>query len=164
NGRLLLWRSAVLSAFVASAWFASGNAATVPAFELPRWQTGDLVRLVDFSGQILVVDFFAYWCAPCELASTELEKGIQQFYAARQGNPHGAPVRVLSVNIEQEFPDRTAAFIRKTGMTFVANDLSGTLLKQLGGEGIPFLAIVDGTRSQSGASRFDLAYRQAGFE
>jgi thiol-disulfide isomerase/thioredoxin len=164
NGRLNLWRPAVLGAFVASASFATTNAATVSAFELTRWQTGEPVRLDDFAGQILVVDFFAYWCAPCEPASKEIERGIQQFYAARRGNPQGAPVRVLSVNIEQDFPDRTATFIRKTGMTFVANDSSGTLLKQLGGEGIPFLAIVDGTKSQPGAPRFELVYPHAGFE
>jgi len=158
------WHPAVLSAFVASALLTTGQTATVPAFELPRWQTGEPARLEDFAGQVLVLDFFAYWCAPCEPASKEIEKGVQQFYATRRGNPHGVPVRVLSVNIESDFPERTAAFVQKTGMSFVANDFSGALLKQLGGEGIPFLAIVDGTRSQSGAPRFELVYRHAGFE
>ena len=164
NRRRNAWCLVVVSGFVLSVRCAAGNATLVPAFELPRWQTGDPARRDDFAGQIVVVDFFAYWCAPCELASKEIETGIQQFYAARQGNPQGAPVRVLSVNVEQAFPDRTAAFIRKTGVTFVVNDFSGTLLKQLGGEGIPFLAIVDGTQPKSGAPRFELAYRHAGFE
>ncbi|HKS38171.1 MAG TPA: TlpA disulfide reductase family protein [Verrucomicrobiae bacterium] len=164
NRQPLPWHPAVLSAFVAAALLTTGQTATVPTFELPRWQTGEPVRLDDFAGQILVLDFFAYWCAPCEPASKEIENGVRQFYATRRGNPHGVPVRVLSVNIESDFPERTAAFVQQTGMSFVVNDFSGTLLKQLGGEGIPFLVIVDGTRSQPGAPRFEVVYRHAGFE
>ncbi|MCI0533761.1 MAG: TlpA family protein disulfide reductase, partial [Verrucomicrobiales bacterium] len=135
-----------------------------PAFELPRWQTGEPVRLSDFAGQVVVLDFFAYWCVPCESASKEIEKGVQKFYAARQGNPQGIPVRVLSVNAETSFPERTAAFIQKTGMSHVVNDPSATLLKQLGGEGFPFLVIIDGTKAQPGDPRFEIAYQQVGFE
>ena len=140
------------------------KAEPAPAFDLPRWQTQERVRLDDFSGQILVLDFFAYWCAPCERASKELEAGVQQFYAARNGNAHGVAVRVISVNIEEEFPERTAEFMRKTGISFAVGDLSGRLLSELGGAGIPFLAVVDGSRSQPGKPQFDVIYKHSGFE
>src|SRR5258706_1307123 len=93
-----------------------------PQFDLPRRGTIERVRLEDFAGKILVLDFFAYWCAPCEVASKEIETGLQQFYAARHGNPRGLPVQVVSVNIEQEFPERTADFLRSTGASFVLDD------------------------------------------
>ncbi len=139
-------------------------AETLPAFELSRWKTGERVRLEDFAGRILVLDFFAYWCAPCERASRDLEQGVQQFYAARNGNPHGVPVRVVSVNIERDSPERTEEFLRSTGAGFVVNDVSGSLLRQLGGSGIPFLAIVDGSASRAGQPNFPIVYKHAGFE
>jgi thiol-disulfide isomerase/thioredoxin len=122
------------------------------------------VRLEDFAGQILVLDFFAYWCAPCEQASRELEAGVQKYYAERNGNARGAPVRVVSVNIEKALPERTAAFVRRTDASLVVDDPEGTLLKQFGAAGIPFLVVVDGTGSRPNAPSFIVAYQHAGFE
>lgn len=131
---------------------------------VPRWRTNERVRLEDFAGHVLVLDFFAYWCAPCQPTSRELEKDVQQFYAERKGNARGVPVNVLSVNIEQDAPERTEDFLGKTGASFVANDFSTALLKQLGGASIPFLVIIDGTAWRPGAPRFEVVYKHAGFE
>src|SRR5213593_4256152 len=154
-------------AFAALVSAASGPltiAQTVPRFDLPRWKSGERARLDDFAGQIVLLDFFAYWCGPCERASKELETGVQQFYATRKGNANGVPVRVLSVNIEKEFPDRTDNFLKRTGASLVVSDESGSLLKHFGQAGIPFLVIVDGSGPAQGVRRFQVVYRHAGFE
>jgi thiol-disulfide isomerase/thioredoxin len=142
-------------------------------FELPRWQSGERVRSTDFAGQIVVLDFFAFWCAPCEVASKELEQGIQQYYArstgsgqaGQGGNPRGVRVQVVSVNIERDQPALTDAFLRRTGASFVVQDPEASLLSQFGQRGIPFLVIVDGSKSAApaGEESLRIVYEHAGY-
>ncbi len=133
-------------------------------FQLPRWETGEKVKLSDFAGEMIVLDFFAYWCGPCRRASEEIEKGIGKYYAAKKGNAHGIAVRVLSINIEKDNPKLTAQFIKQTGAEYVLNDLDGALLAKLGGSATPFLVIIDGTHATIKAADFRIIYKNAGFE
>ena len=156
----------ILVATLASLWAmpAAFASETAPDFELTRWGSGEPVRLADFRGQIVLLDFFAYWCVPCERASRELEAGVQKFYAERGGNPKGIPVRVLSVSIEQDLPEQTSRYLRRTGASFAATDVGARLLERFGSSGIPYLVIVDGTQGKAEAPEFAVVYRHAGFE
>lgn len=138
--------------------------AIAPSFELPRRDSDQKVKLADLAGEIVVLDFFAYWCAPCKRASVEVEAGIQKYYAGTKGNPHGVPVRVVSINIEKNNPKQTAQFIQQTGSKFVLNDFDGALLGKLGGAATPFFVILDGTRATKDAPDFRVLYKNAGFE
>jgi thiol-disulfide isomerase/thioredoxin len=159
------YRSSVAALLILILAYDNVNGAeSAPAFDLSRRGSQERVRLEDFAGQVLVVEFFAYWCAPCERTSREIEMGIQQHYAARKGNARGLPVSVLSVNIEKDRPELTSEFIRKTGISLVADDPTGALLERLGGEALPFLVIIDGSTAGTGASRFEIVYRHSGFE
>ena len=138
--------------------------AVAAAFELPKWETGEKVKLAGFAGDIVVLDFFAYWCAPCKRASVEVEAGIQKFYAGKKGNPHGVPVRVVSINVEKDNPKLTGQYLKQTGAEFVLNDFGGALLAKLGGAATPYFVILDGTRATKDAPEFRVLYQNAGFE
>ena len=147
-------------------WPTSGISANTPAprFELLKWESPEKVKLDDFAGKIIILDFFAYWCAPCRKASSEIEGGIQKYYASKNGNPHGAPVQVVSINIEKDNPKLTARYIKDTGIGFVLNDFTGDLLEKLGGTATPFIAVIDGTHSTRATPDFRLVYKNAGFK
>jgi len=159
--------SAVMVALFVETKLSRAASSTVTNFTLPKWQSTEQVSLTDYAGQIVVLDFFAYWCVPCRRASEEVETGIQKYYAGKKGNPHGVTVRVLSINIEKDNPKQTAEFIRQTGLSLVLNDADAALLEKFGAAGTPFLVIIDGTRAQKDTKDtrdFRVLYQESGFE
>ena len=137
---------------------------TAPLFELPKWETSQTIKLTDYAGQIVVLDFFAYWCVPCRQASAEIEATIQKFYASHGGNPQGVPVRVLSINIEKDRPAQTDRFIKDTCVKTVLNDFGGALLDKLGGLATPHIVVIDGTHATAHAPDFRVLYNHSGYE
>ena len=61
---------------------------------------GKAVKLADYRGQVLVVNFWATWCAPCKVEMPTLN-ALAAAYAVQ-------PVKVLAVSVDRE-SDRTKA-------------------------------------------------------
>ena len=124
--RLLRDSFAILLGLVFSV---AGSRATTtvvfPSFELNRFGSEELVKLDDFAGSIVVLDFFAYWCVPCRKVSSDLEEYVQKFYTAKGGNAAGFPVQVVSMNIEQGRAAKTRQYIKQTGVNLVLDDVGG---------------------------------------
>jgi peroxiredoxin len=77
-----------------------------PDFQLKDLQ-GHTVKLSDFRGKKVMLNFWAPWCPPCKQEMPEMQK----FHEAA-----GNEVSILAVNIDPQY--NSAKFLGKMGITF----------------------------------------------
>jgi peroxiredoxin len=81
-----------------------------PEFALPDLD-GNTVRLSDFSGRPVVLNFWATWCAPCRLEMPELARAMTD-YADRD-------LMVLAIN-QDETAEQVDSFLTEVGLSLPA--------------------------------------------
>jgi cytochrome c biogenesis protein CcmG/thiol:disulfide interchange protein DsbE len=82
-GRLLLWGGlAALLALVGFGLYRTQagpvSSGPAPEFTLTTFD-GETIALADLKGQVIVVNFWASWCKPCEEEAATLESGWQRY-------------------------------------------------------------------------------------
>lgn len=106
---------------------------TVPATALESLDGGEL-RLTDYRGRPLVVNFFANWCAPCVTEMPAFEEVHRQL---------GDEIAFVGISV-QETLEEARDLAQRTGVTYdLARDPQGDLVRELGGVGMPTTVFVD---------------------
>lgn len=94
----------------------------VPAFSLTTFD-GQTINTEDYTGKVILVNFWASWCKPCEQEAFELEEAYQ-FYKP------GGEVLFLGVDWVDTEPE-ALGFINKFGLTYANGPDLGTKIGQM---------------------------------
>ena len=124
----------------------AGCGGTVPADALPSADAlklplvtleGAEVHFTDLAGQVVLVDFWATWCAPCRAQHKVLEELYPEY--------DGEPVEFIAVNVG-ESTERVAPYVADHPFSYpLWMDPSESLANRLEIIGLPSLLIIDAT-------------------
>ncbi|MEP2654036.1 MAG: TlpA disulfide reductase family protein [Paraglaciecola sp.] len=102
---LILFTSAGLSKQVNA--LEAGDLA--PNFSLSSMHNENVVKLSDFAGKVVYLDFWASWCGPCRTSFPILSELYQNYHA--QG------FEIVSINLDED-PQLAEAFLHQYPVSF----------------------------------------------
>ena len=95
---------------------------------------GRQIKLSDFRGKLIVIDFWATWCPPCEFQIPVLNS----LFDAHQDRD----VVILGVSVDTDGPDAVRAYTEKRQVRYEILLGSESLAREFGAPGFPSLIIV----------------------
>jgi cytochrome c biogenesis protein CcmG, thiol:disulfide interchange protein DsbE len=124
-----------------------GKAVAAPGLtrSLPVLDAAGTRSLASYRGKVVVLNFWASWCAPCKSETPLLER------LQRQIAPHGGTV--LGVNYRDTTGDANA-FARKYGLTYPSlRDIDGNMAQDYGTRALPETFVIDREGKVTAVSR-----------
>ena len=95
---------------------------------------GRVLKVSDFRGKIVLVDFWATWCRPCVAEMEELKKLYERY---------SDKIVIISISLD-ESRDRIVKFINERGIEWIVGwDPKGEVARKFGIRAIPTLLIID---------------------
>ena len=99
---------------------------------------GKMVKLSDYKGRVVFVNFWATWCKPCE---EEMPSMQVMYVALKKQYPN---FEILAVSIDKGDPDIVESFAKKYEVTFpILHDRNGKIKEIYKTTGVPETFIID---------------------
>jgi cytochrome c biogenesis protein CcmG/thiol:disulfide interchange protein DsbE len=103
---------AILMSFITFNAFAE-TPEMAPDFTLPDIHTGEMVKLSDYRGKLVLVDFWASWCGPCRASFPAYSKMRKELHAKLGEDAF----EILAINVDVTAKDGRA-FLESTPVEF----------------------------------------------
>jgi thiol-disulfide isomerase/thioredoxin len=106
---------------------------------------GAPVTAADLRGRVVVIDFWATWCIPCQHELPELERLARRFAGDPRVAFYAVDVPLSDTpDAQGDTPQRALAFLRQQGFRIpLAYDAGGQAASALHAHGLPTLLVLD---------------------
>jgi len=123
---------------------ADGARPAAPDFELMQLD-GHSVRLADLRGKIVILDFWATWCHPCEVQMPVLD-ALWRDRNGRGGD--GSPataddLMIIGLSVDTDAVTKVAKWVEERGFEYPIAIANHDLAMEFGVIGFPTLLIID---------------------
>jgi cytochrome c biogenesis protein CcmG/thiol:disulfide interchange protein DsbE len=106
-----------------------GERPPAPQLEFEQLEGEGTIRLADYRGKAVVLNFWASWCEPCKKEAPLLQEAWERYRADG--------LVVLGIDA-QDFRSDARAFVERYGLTYpIAYDGNGASLGRFGNTGFP---------------------------
>ena len=120
---------------VAAAFAVGGPGEAAPPFVITTLE-GEQVSLESLRGQVVLVNFWATWCAPCRIEMPSFER----VYRAKKDQGFV----IVGLSTDQAGFDVVRPYIDRRGVTFPVGMASGEIVRSYGGAStIPTSVLID---------------------
>jgi len=141
-GQILIWGAVVLLLGIVAIQLNKSQQGSVqvgdtaPAFVLTTFE-GEEINTADLTGKVILVNFWASWCNPCELEAADLQNAWTLY-------KEGGQVVFLGVDWT-DTETEALAYMQKFGITYPSGPDYGTRISQAyRTTGVPETYVIDG--------------------
>ena len=155
--------AAAAVAFVIAPGVQTLHATVAASFTIVNHANSQPLSLYGYEGNVILLDFWAYWCVPCQSAARDIEPNVVQYYRNAGGNNNGVPVQVISVNIDCSSLASENNYITVNGLELVADDCNRVAFSQFDNGYIPQFGVINGTTNSSNYAAWQILYSPYGY-